>query len=106
MGKMAVQFRLGPLDKQMMPWHHDTYMQTIATNIRFNKDEYEVLKRLSFLENRSIANIIRESVKNYHAQKLISEKNKKQKLYNAMLSSRVRIDTSTVDLVHERRKFE
>ncbi len=85
---------------------HGTNMQTIATNISFNKDEYENLKKLALTENKSTANIIRESVKNYHIQKLADEKNKRQKLYNSILKSRVKIDISTVDLVHEGRRFE
>ncbi len=41
----------------------------VLTNVRFTKEEHEVLKRLALLENRSMANIVREAVASYLTRK-------------------------------------
>ena len=80
-------------------------MQTVATNIRFEKSEYEELKRLAFLEKASIASLIRSAVRQYKLKKA-SGVNENKRLLNLMLKSRIKVDVSTVELAHTDRKFE
>jgi len=80
-------------------------MNYVTTNLRFSKDEYEELRNLAFVEKRSIAKIIRDAVREYRKSKL-STHAQKMKLYNLMAKSRIKINTSTVELVKEGRKFE
>ena len=89
----------------MVYWYHGINMQTIATNIRFDKYEYEELKRMSLLEKSSIAQLIRNSFRFYKKRKN-SGKNDKKRLIDLMLKSRIKIGTSTVALAHAGRKYE
>lgn len=78
-------------------------MQTIATNIRFPKDEYQDLKLLAFSEGKSAAALIREALAWYKQSRFgvrarISTLEKFRKLS-------VRIDVPVSDLVRQGRKF-
>ena len=81
-------------------------MQTVATNIRFPKHDYEDLRNLAYQEKRSIASLINTAVKEYRFKKLASSRKERLKLFETMSKSRIKIGTSTVDLVKEGRKFE
>lgn len=80
-------------------------MNYVTTNLRFPKEEYEELKRLAFISNKSIAEIIRLASREYRKRRSFTIKDK-MKLFNQMAKSRIKIDISTVDLVKEGRKFE
>ncbi len=78
-------------------------MQTIATNIRFLEDEYRQLKALAFSEGKSIARLIRESVKLYK-DRAASSPRMRQDLIRLMAKSRTKIDVSTSELVSDGRR--
>lgn len=80
-------------------------MQTVATNIRFPQHEYFQLKQLARFKNQSIAAVIRLAVKE-HQKKIMSKKENWERVFNEMVNSRIKINISTVDLVHEGRKLE
>ena len=81
------------------------FMNYITTNLRFPKDEYEELKRIAFIEKRSIASIIRQATSEYKNKRLLHKKNWKN-LYNSIVKSAVKIDIPVVELVKQGRKFE
>jgi len=80
-------------------------MQTIATNIRFDKDEYNEIKTLSQSNGESVASFVREAIRSYKKNYLKS-KEKRRRLFDLIVKSSVKIDVPVVDLVHEGRKFE
>lgn len=80
-------------------------MKYVTTNLRFPKDEYEELKNIAFLQKRSIASLIREAVRNYKKTRY-NTRSQKMKLYSLMAKSRIKIKTSTDELVKAGRKFE
>ncbi len=80
-------------------------MNYVTTNLRFPKEEYEDIRNLAFAERRSIASMIREALRKYKKTKL-NTRAQKMKLYKLMARSRIKINTSTTDLVKEGRKFE
>ncbi|KKR86688.1 MAG: hypothetical protein UU32_C0012G0006 [Candidatus Woesebacteria bacterium GW2011_GWB1_41_10] len=79
-------------------------MQTVATNIRFPKEDYEDLRVLAFQENSSIASLVNAAVKEYKLKKLAQDRQDKMELFERMWKSRIKIKTSTTDLVRESRK--
>lgn len=81
-------------------------MRTIATNVRFPKADYDELRALAYQENVSIASIINSAVREYKTKKLSRIRKKRMKLFEEMSKSRIKINTSTVDLVKEGRRFE
>ena len=81
-------------------------MQTIATNIRFPKEDYEELRVLAYQENTSLANLINSAVREYKTKRLFYTRNARIKLFEKMKNSKIKINVSTVDLVKEGRKFE
>ena len=80
-------------------------MNYVTTNLRFPKEEYENLRRIAFSEKKSIASIIRDAIRKYKKTNL-NIRVQKMKLYRLMSKSRIKINTSTVELVKEGRKFE
>lgn len=79
-------------------------MQTIATNIRFSPEDYQILKELAFYEKRSIARIVRDAISTYRQTKIAANKNRLD-LFRLMVKSRIKIDTPTLDLIVEGRKI-
>lgn len=79
-------------------------MQTVATNIRFPKDEYQELRALAYQENSSIASLVNTAVKEYKFKKLSQNRKDKIKLFDRMWKSRIKINVSTTDLVRESRR--
>ena len=80
-------------------------MNYVTTNLRFPKNEYDEIKRLAFIEKKSVAAILREAARDYKFKKIALRKNWKA-LYNSIVRSSVKIDGSVVDLVKQGRKFE
>lgn len=80
-------------------------MQIVATNIRFNKSEYDEIKRISQSNGKSIASFIREAIRDYK-ENYLKSKAKRKKLFELIAKSSVKIDMPVVDLVHEGRRFE
>ncbi len=81
-------------------------MQTVATNIRFPKEDYEELRALAYQENVSVASLINSAVREYKFKKLSTSRKSRLKLFDIMSKSRIKINVSTVELVKEGRKFE
>jgi len=81
-------------------------MQMVATNIRFPKQDYEDLRTLAFQEKTSLASLINTAVKEYKFKKLAVSRKNRIRLFETMKNSRIKINVSTVDLVHEGRKYE
>lgn len=79
-------------------------MQTIATNIRFSPEDYQVLKELAFYEKKSIARVVRDAISTYRQTKIAANKNRLG-LFRLMVKSRIKIDTPTLDLIVEGRKI-
>lgn len=79
-------------------------MQTIATNIRFSPEDYQILKELAFYEKRSIARVVRDAISTYRQTKIAANKNRLD-LFRLMVKSRIKIDTPTLDLIVEGRKI-
>ena len=80
-------------------------MQIIATNVRFNKIEYEDLKKLALSHKKSVASLIRDAV-TYYKEKKLSTKEDRKNLYELIVRSAVQINTPVVKLVQEGRRFE
>ena len=80
-------------------------MNYVTTNLRFSKEDYEELRNIAFTEKRSIASVIRDAVRKYK-KNINNTRSQKMKLYKLMADSRIKIKTSTVELVKEGRKFE
>lgn len=78
-------------------------MQTIATNIRFSPEDYQILKELAFYEKRSIARVVRDAVHTYRQTRIATDKNRLD-LFRLMVKSRIKIDSPTIDLIAEGRK--
>jgi len=81
-------------------------MQMVATNIRFPKQDYEELRTLAFQEKTSLASLINAAVREYKFKKLAMSRKGRMRLFETMKNSRIKINVSTVDLVHEGRKYE
>lgn len=92
------------LDSILVLLYYGT-MNYVTTNLRFPKDEYEDLKNIAFLQKRSIASLIRDAVRNYRKTRY-NTRSQKMKLYHLMAKSRIKIKTSTLELVKMGRKFE
>ena len=80
-------------------------MNTIATNIRFSKDDYEELRQLAFLSKVSIASLVRDSIKHYK-KSLTASKLTRRTLFSKIVDSSVKINTSITNIAQEGRKFE
>jgi len=80
-------------------------MNTIATNIRFTRDEYEDLRQLAYLSRTSVAEIVRKSIAHYKNSVVTSVSDRKL-LFDKIIGSSVKIRTSTTDLSKQGRKFE
>lgn len=79
-------------------------MKTVATNIRFPKQDYEELRGLAYQEKVSLSSLINAAVREYKFKKLSQNRRDKMKLFDRMWKSRIKINTSTVELVRESRK--
>jgi len=79
-------------------------MQTVATNIRFPKQDYEELRSLAFQEKTSIASLVNAAIKDYKLKRLASDRKQRLALFEKMKNSRIKINFSTIDLVHEGRR--
>lgn len=77
-------------------------MQTVATNIRFPKDEYNELKLLAFSEGKSTASVIRDAIFHYKRVKLGTKT--KISMLEKLRKLSVRIDVPVIDLVREGRR--
>lgn len=79
-------------------------MQTIATNIRFPKDDYLALRLLAFSEGKSTAALIREAAGVYRKLKTTSVGSQ---LSLAKLAEKisVKIDIPVIDLIASGRKI-
>lgn len=79
-------------------------MNTVATNLRFSKDEYRDLKLLALAEGESVASLVRKAVSMYAKKKLTTER--QISIAEELRKYAVRIDVSVLDLVREGRRFE
>lgn len=79
-------------------------MQTIATNIRFPKDDYLALRLLAFSEGKSTAALIREAVGTYRRLKTSSVRSQLSLAEQAAKMS-VKIDIPVTKLIVSGRKI-
>lgn len=87
----------------LVGWYHGI-MQTIATNIRFSPEDYQILRELAFQEKRSIARVVRDAIHTYRSSKTSIQKDRLD-LFRLMVKSRIKIDIPTPDLIAEGRKI-
>lgn len=79
-------------------------MQTIATNIRFPKEDYQALRLLAFAEGKSTAALIREAAGTYRKLKTASVSSQLNLVQQAAKMS-VKIDIPISELIASGRKI-
>ena len=81
-------------------------MHTVATNIRFPKDDYEELRLLAFQNKTSIASLVNAAVKEYKFKRLAVSRKSRLSLFDTISKSRLKSAVSTVKLAKEGRRCE
>ena len=77
---------------------------TVDTNVRFDKEEYDLLKTLALADGRSAASLIREAVRKYTEEKLTVKK--QVSLAEKMRKNSIKLGIPVRELVVAGRRFE
>lgn len=80
-------------------------MDTVTTNVRFPAVEYEELRKLAFIQRKSVAAIVREATKAYRQKKLATAKTRRA-LFTLIRSSAVHIRVPVITLIKTGGRFE
>lgn len=76
----------------------------IATNVRFDKNEYQDLKMLALANGKSTASLIREAVRKFTIEKMMVKE--RLSLAERMTKNAIKLDIPIRELVVMGRRFE
>ena len=86
------------LDKIVVPMYYGTIMNYVATNLRFPRAEYEEIKKLAFIEGKSVSAFIREATRQYKDKRLTDQKSRRS-LFDLITKASVKIDIPVAELI-------
>lgn len=82
-------------------------MVQVATIIRLPQEEYREYRKLALDRNKSFTKLVGEALKQYREVKLKhKELSKRKATFKRIWETRIPIDTSVTELIHEGRRFE
>lgn len=82
-------------------------MAQVATIIRLPQEEYREYRKLALDKNKSFTKLVGEALKQYRDVKLKhKELSKRKATFKRIWETRIPIDTSVTELIHEGRRFE
>lgn len=82
-------------------------MAQVATVIRLPEEDYREYRKLALDENKSFTKLVEESLKQYRKVEVEQKKLSKRKAaFKRLWKTRIPIDVSVTQLIHEGRRFE
>lgn len=82
-------------------------MAQVATIIRLPQDEYREYRKLALDKNKSFTKLVEEALKQYREVKLKGKELSKRKvIFKRIWETRIPVNTSVTELIHQGRRFE